>query len=382
MTADLIPQAESIHLYLTDASSDKEYTLALVEKANGWVVDYTFGARGSKLRPGTKTPSPLPFKEAKAEYDKVLKGQKKKGYTTDESGEVFSDDTVMAARVTGMLPQLLNTVSQDDTATVEAMINSDDWLAQEKHNGERRMMQSAAGAIVGANKMGLAITLPAALSEAITGVKAQSLVVDGEDMQGKHVMVFDLLELNGKSLRNKPYKDRLIALETLMQESPEAAKTLRVVTTAHTAAEKRALMNQVRNDKGEGVVFKRKDAKYEADRPASGGPQIKVKFLETATVRVAKISRGKSSVYIEAREKDGTSRALGKLTIPTNIPMPAVGDLLEVEYLYVVEGGGMVQSTYEKSRNDQSWEKDCGVEKLKQVESKAAAKPKRVRAPG
>lgn len=380
MTTDLLPQAEAIHLYLTDAKSDKEYTAALAESKGGWVVNYTFGARGSKLRPGTKTATPLPFIEAKAEYDKLLKGQKKKGYTTDKSGEVFSDNTEMAARVTGLLPQLLNRVSQDDTASVEAMIESDAWIAQEKHNGERRMIQCSPAGSVGGNKMGLAITLSPALAKAAQVLGTRSVVVDGEDMQGTHLMVFDLLELDGEDLRQKPYVGRLAKLEALLKVNPEIADVFRVVSTAHTALDKRAMMAQVKADKGEGVVFKRKDAKYEPNRPASSGPQIKVKFVEMATVRVARVSTGKRSVEIEVRENDGTARAVGKVAIPEKVKVPAVGDLIEVEYLYAVEGGSLVQAGYEKVRNDQTWEADCGVDKLKEVASKAA-KPKRPRSP-
>lgn len=378
MTDALQPQAEAIHLYLTDASSDKEYTLALAEKDGGWVVNYSFGARGSKLRPGTKTPTPLPFAAAKKEYDSVLKGLKKKGYTTATDGKVFSDDTALAARVTGLLPQLLNPVSRDDTVSVGAMVQSDDWVAQEKHNGERRMIQRTAAALVGGNRQGLAIELSPPIAAAVAALNATSVILDGEDMQGTHMMVFDLLEIDGKDLRAQPYRQRVQALEALLASSPAAAPALRVVGTARDARAKQALMDDVLAAKGEGVVFKRLNARYEANRPNSGGPQIKVKFVEQATVRVAKVSTGKRSVEIEMREADGTTRAVGKVTVPPSVAIPAIGALIEVEYLYAVKGGALVQPVYEKARPDQTWD-GCGVEQLKEVESKA--KPKSARRP-
>lgn len=376
MANELTPVAESVHLYLTDATSDKEYTMSLEEKGDGWVFNYAFGARGSKLKAGTKTPTPVDYATAKKEYDKQLKGQLKKRYTTNKDGQTLADNPD-AERYTDLLPQLLNPVSQDDAASVEDMLAGSDWVMQEKHNGERRMIHvSGTGNMTGANKQGLAIKLGEGQQAAMRDLGERIVggcVIDGEDM-GDHLVIFDLLELNGVNLRKQPYEARLAALEELLDKTTDTS-VLRLIKTSRTSSEKRAMMAEVRGRHGEGVVFKQKKAGYEPNRPASLGPQIKVKFLETATVRVAAISATKRSVEVEVRLPDGTARAMGKVSIPASDAIPKVGDLIEVEYLYVVKDGSFTQPTYEKPRRDQTWEFNCGVEQLKEVASRAKPKP-------
>lgn len=82
---------------------------------------------------------------------------------------------------------------------------------------------------------------------------------------------------------------------------------IEVVPLAVTASEKQMLWNKVKLEGGEGIVFKKLDAPYTADRPASGGPQLKCKFWESATCIVTAINT-KRSVQIAATEADGIYR--------------------------------------------------------------------------
>ena len=43
---------------------------------------------------------------------------------------------------------------------------------------------------------------------------------------------------------------------------------------------------------------------------------------------------------------------MGKVTIPPNYDVPAIGDLVEVRYLYAYRGGAVYQPTYLGKRND------------------------------
>lgn len=63
---------QTVHLACQEGKSDKVYDLSLVQKNGGWVVNFAYGRRGSTLRPGTKTATPLPHESALKVYEKTL----------------------------------------------------------------------------------------------------------------------------------------------------------------------------------------------------------------------------------------------------------------------------------------------------------------------
>lgn len=346
------PTPEAVHasLFYQQGSSDKEYRMHLVPQDGGWVVNYEFGRRGSALRPGTKTATPLEYEAARALYDKVLKGQLREGYTPTEGGEAYQD-TQREPRSTGVVPQLLNPV---DDLQAEGWITDPGAVAQEKYDGERRPIHKKAGVVQGINLSGLTVALPVSLEAAAQSFGQKDWLIDTEDM-GDHVWVFDLLEFNGEDLRPLPQAKRLEKLTALFADHPafqEATSPFRLAPTARTLEEKRALVAHVRAKKGEGVVFKKSDAPYTPGRPNSGGTQVKLKFFEAATVRVVQGRGTRRSVAFEGQNTDGSWVPLGNVTIPPNKAIPAPGTLIEVRYLYAYPGGSLYQPTYLKPRTD------------------------------
>ena len=144
---------------------------------------------------------------------------------------------------------------------------------------------------------------------------------------------------------------------------------MELVKLAFTSAEKQALFNRVRLSAGEGVVLKKLDSVHSPDRPATGGDQLKAKFWETATVVVTGINATKRSVQVAATDCHGTVEVpVGNVTIPPNKEVPAVGDLVEVRYLYFFpNGGSLYQPQYLYVRKDAD-RQDCDICKLKVVQ--------------
>lgn len=58
---------------------------------------------------------------------------------------------------------------------------------------------------------------------------------------------------------------------------------------------------------------------------------------------------------------------VGNVTIPANYPIPAVGSLVEVKYLYFFPGGSLYQPQYLGVRSDAD-RGDCDIAKLKAVQ--------------
>lgn len=358
---------ESVSLRLKNGGSDKAYNAELVEGENGtWLVNFSYGKYGSSLRTGTKTKSPLPYDKAKKVYDDLVQSKTSKGYTPDGSGIAFTG-TENAGRVTGYLPQLLNTASQEDIKALVAGAPGA-WVAQEKHDGERRGLKVEGGKIVASNRKGLEVPVRTEFEDAVAKIVAHGLSdfeLDCEDMGGS-LVPFDILSIEGQDLRKEPFKTRLEKLYTFicLAKKAEVDHIFRE-TPSHimeSPEQVDEMVDRFRKMKAEGLVFKLLTAPYEPGKPNSGGSQLKLKFTNDITVRVAGHVEGKSSVQMEILE-DGKWVNVGKVTIPSSFCLPAVGALIDVEYLYAYKGGALFQPVYRAERTDYDAE-ECTADKL------------------
>ncbi len=127
--------------------------------------------------------------------------------------------------------------------------------------------------------------------------------------------------------------------------------SIRYAETVTTKTQKLAMLNRLRQERKEGIVFKRNTAHYVPGRPASGGDQLKLKFTATASCIVAGANGSRRSVKLELL--DGRRRiGVGNVTIPANQLIPAVNQIVEVRYLYANPGGSLYQPVYLGKRDD------------------------------
>lgn len=351
---------EQVSLYFAQDGSDKVYHAQLVEKGDAaYVVNAQYGRRGSTLQNITKTASPVDYKRAKKIYDKLISEKRGKGYTEGKEGTPFQG-TDKAGRVSGLIPQLLNPVTE---AEAQALILDNDYVAQEKIDGERRMLKREREAAVGVNRKGLVVALPQPLADAAAKIYTPThFVLDGEAV-GDILYVFDTLESSRIDLTAMPYIERYRRAEAIVQAINSAA--IRLVPLAVTTAEKAALYKRIKEEGGEGVVFKDKHAPYTTGRPASGGAQRKFKFVETASCIVRSTTEGKRSVSLSLLDAAGRTVDIGNVTIPPNFDIPKAGTIVEVRYLYAnPNGGSLYQPVYLGPRSDIEREA-CKVSQLK-----------------
>jgi bifunctional non-homologous end joining protein LigD len=331
-------------LFFKEGSSDKVYQCSILEKGDGFVVDFAFGRRGSTFQTGTKTASPIPYDKARAIFDKLVKEKEAKGYTPGEDGTPYKA-TDKEERATGVFPQLLNPVDEDEA---KRLINDDNFLAQEKYDGKRMMLRlDSSGKVTAINRKGLECGFPAEFGVEVAAIGRECLI-DGEAV-GETFHAFDILEADGKDLRHLPYTRRHAELSYLLV-SPRLAH-IRLVQSAATVIEKADLLKVVEGKNREGVVFKRKDAAYKAGRPASGGSQFKFKLVASATCLVAKVNGSKRSVALQLSD-GGKMVDVGNCTITPNHEVPRPGAVVEVRYLYANRGGSLYQPVYAGERDD------------------------------
>ena len=333
---------KSIALFYAEGSSDKVYHASIEAKASGYVVNFAYGRRGSTLQTGSKTQEPVALDKAEKIYAKIVAEKMGKGYTPREGAVAFTG-TDNAGRVSGITPQLLNEVSDADA---QALILNDDYVAQEKMNGERRMTKDGEGV----NRKGLLVPLPAAIAAEVKRVLPDG-EFDGEQI-GDVLHVFDLLRVNGNDLRSKSTDERSVALANLFDAANvQPSAVIRYVPVARSTSEKRALFDRIKENEGEGIVFKLRHAPYTPGRPNSGGTQLKNKFYETASVIVVGHNEQRS-VRAAVLDQAGTEVDVGNITIPSRDPIPAIGAVVEVKYLYAYKGGALYQSSYIGPRHD------------------------------
>jgi len=340
-------------LYFKDGGSDKVYQAEILQNPNGlYLVNFAYGRRGGALKAGTKTNAPVSLVEAEKIFEGLLKSKTSKGYTPGADGKPFQS-TDNEARVTGLVPQLLNTI---ELVEVQKLLDDPDFIMQEKHDGRRTIIQTKAGTVTGANKKGLEIAVTKEVEA--SALASGEATVDGEWM-GATLEVFDILELAGQDLRALPYSKRLAILEDTI---PETGLVIRRVKTARTTAEKKELFKLLQATNKEGVVFKNINAPVHPGRPASGGNQLKYKFYAENSFQVSKVNQTRS-VGIQVFEGDKAVQ-VGNVTIPPNMDIPKVGDILEVTYLYAFPGGSIFQPKNPKVRTDAD-ASDCQLSKLK-----------------
>jgi bifunctional non-homologous end joining protein LigD len=228
------------------------------------------------------------------------------------------------------------------------------------------MVRKQGDTITGINRRGLVVAIPDAIREAFEHIPFDVLI-DGEAV-GDTLHAFDLLEVKGNCFRHRRYIDRFSGLIMVI---PTNIPALRWVSTSIDPNDKVEIYEELRSTNREGVVFKEVDAPYSPGRPNSGGPQLKFKFVESASFIVTGINL-KRSVTLGLYDGDKLVSA-GNVTIPPNHAIPQVGNVVDARYLYALkQSGSIYQPVYLGVRTDIP-ASECVVEQLKYKSEPATA---------
>jgi bifunctional non-homologous end joining protein LigD len=344
---------EQITLYYRQGSSDKVYQASIEPKDGGYVVAFAYGRRGATLTTGTKTQAPVSYDEAKRLYDKLVAEKTAKGYTPGVDGTPYQHT---AKASTGIHCQLLNPIEEDQ---VERLLAEPAWWLQEKFDGRRLLIRKQGDTITGINRLGLAVALPQTLLADAANCR-EDFILDGEAI-GDTLHAFEALLIGDDEVGGLRYGERYLRLMNLLASFQHP--NIRLVETAFLPKNKAEMYARLRERKAEGVVFKHTNAPYLAGRPASGGDQLKYKFVETASFIVGKVN-AKRSVSLLLFTGDKITAA-GNVTIPPNHDVPVTGQVVECRYLYAFpESGCIYQPVYLGKREDIRAE-ECTTAQLK-----------------
>jgi bifunctional non-homologous end joining protein LigD len=354
---------ESISLFYKEGNSDKVYQAQLLQQGTEWVVNFQYGRRGSTLATGTKTNSPT-YQIAKDAYDKLIRSKMAKGYTEDSSGTVYSS-VLTQAQATGIFPQLLNHIEEDE---VDKYLDDDNWMMQPKIDGKRILIRFDGSRLEPINRRGLTCAIPEVILQALApisinkGSKYDSWIIDGECV-GDIYHAFDLLEMNGLEYKSETAKTRYERLCYTLHSIVKNSNNVVTIENAIGYQEKRSLFRLLKATNQEGVVFKNIYSQYKPGRPNKLGDQLKYKFVATASVFVTHIN-DKRSFGMGVYEKGVQVISIGNCTVPPNHKLPKVGDICEVKYLYAYKNGSLYQPVYLGIRDDVI-HRACTIKQLK-----------------
>lgn len=360
---NLTTPIQSASLFYREGSSDKVYHAAIEAKDDGYIVSFSYGRRGSTLSTGAKTDDPLPLETATRVFDKLVKSKLAKGYQYSEQPGTAYQQSGGEGQDSGVRCQLLNAVEEAD---LQVLLTNRSHCLQEKFDGRRMLIRKRGGTVTGINRRGLVIAIPEPIRAEAAAIP-HDFLIDGEAV-GERLHAFDLLELDGADQRSVRYLDRVVRLQTLL---PGKSPVIRPVDTYLAPSDKLRVFEELKANHSEGVVLKENGAPYSPGRPNSGGPQLKFKFVESASFVVTGIN-ARRSVSLGLYDGD-TLVPAGNVTIPPNHRIPETGEVCEVRYLYAFKESGSIYQPVYIGRRDDIPPSECVVEQLKYKNEQASA---------
>jgi bifunctional non-homologous end joining protein LigD len=362
---------KAVSLSFREGSSDKLYNAALVQEDDGThTVHVEWGRRGLTLQQGTKAER-TSLEVATKAFDKVVKEKTGKNYKEVPGADgkttlVGAEKTGGREKLDGPTAQLLNPVEEDEA---ERLILNEKWVAQRKYDGVRIRAHLDPHEIRFTNRKGQITSVMKEIEESLTECGPRPMLLDGEiapTEKGSAYWVFDLLAIHGDdNISRSGYTKRH---KTLVDLAATLGPSVKVAPVYVTTSEKRELVDRLKAERAEGVVFKLASAPYTPGRPASGGSQLKLKFTKTADVIITKWD-GKA--FRMAVYDGGKPREIGKVYTGTTEDDRAdlkaeikKGQVVaEVRYLYATDGDVLFQPVFVRRRTDKNSE-ECLLSQL------------------
>jgi predicted DNA-binding WGR domain protein len=355
-------------LHNTTGSSDKLYVVQVQQDTGPAGTEYLavgyYGRRGATLSRAEKYKG-TSRTSADAAASRLEREKRKDGYLDYSGGSSIpgmpsgapafggpattspAAAPAASAAPVGPVPMLAEDVR--DEAHLEELILDPAWAFQKKFDGERVPTSVRRKAMQGFNRKGAARGLTSGAESLLKKLIARPDFADEREAQldgelmGDDYVVYDALILRDNDVRQLPYYERYSMLEVLLADQPQL-----LAETAWSEDEKRAMLERARKEGWEGIIARHIDQNY-----VNGRTQwlLRFKLWATVTCRVL-TANAKRSIQVALREADGSEEFAGNVTVPVNQDMPQPDDLVEVRYLYALDGGSLYQPTLLQIRND------------------------------
>jgi ATP-dependent DNA ligase len=223
------------------------------------------------------------------------------------------------------------------------------FVWQEKHNGDRRLIEKKDGVVKDYNRRGeTGKGLPDAVRDAIRNHPLPSFIIDVELVKDK-IFVFDMLSFGDNDIMPLPYRERLKML-SLAFKSYEPV--IYVIWTAWTREEKENLEKYLHSIRAEGFVIKDLEAPYRPSVSSSQRWNWRRKFIKTCDcVVIGPSPKGHESVRVGLFDDQGKLYDIGGISLIGKEKL-TTGDIVEVKYLWASRNNHINQPRLVHKRTD------------------------------
>lgn len=250
-----------------------------------------------------------------------------------------------------MKAQLATTV--DNLRLAKIYVQSPDWWAEQKIDGQRFIVRVANGNVRAFNRKGVEMTIPQpVLADFSDGTfDSKRWTFDGELLDGE-LYIFDLLEAV-EDYCDMPYQKRREKLENIFSLwTPDHCHLLPVAKTEEQKAE---LVISLVRERAEGAMFKQRSACYVPGKRVDAVKKMKI--VETADVVVMELQREGKPLAVTV----GMMSPAGELVEVCGCKVPEavaatleVNDVIEVRYLYATKDNKLTQPVFLRVRTDKT----------------------------
>jgi predicted DNA-binding WGR domain protein len=245
-------------------------------------------------------------------------------------------------------PMLAETVAPE---RLESLLSDDRYVAQLKLDGDRFVVEVVDGVVQVFNRQGVPKTSNVAESvlAPLRQLSEGRWVFDGEII-GRKLWLFDLLDAGGQLAPDAAFRDRHVALTTVLETLNPDQASIGLLGYAFGTAAKRELLATAQADNREGIILRDADAAYAPGRRSSG--LLRVKFVREVDAHVVEIatSTGKQNAALAVYDDHGGAVAIGRVSTIGKGTIK-VGDVVEVRFLYTV-GDRLYQPRIVRVRTD------------------------------
>jgi bifunctional non-homologous end joining protein LigD len=348
---------KSAALAKREGSSDKTYTIALIDEGGGFRVYAEWGRRGAAQQSGNKYEG-ADQSEAEKLFDKVLNEKLKGGYKpydglsflsrmggSAEAPKVLISPSAVREVIARVQPMKCGPVE-----SIRSFLLNDQWAMEQKFDGKRRLLLRKGGVLTVTNSSGQQTNVLPELEEFVLRLPVDDFELDIEDeVVGGGAVALDLLGYKGQSIDRLGYDHRRSALEAFFKECRISDAQLRLACSTIGSSDKRKMVERLHEENAEGAILKDRLAVYYGGE-AGREHWKKFKFVVTSTFIVEKVNAKRS---VQLAVLNGLQRvAIGNCTIPPGVTVKA-NDLVEVSYLYARRGGCLIQPTNLRNRSDE-----------------------------
>jgi len=239
-------------------------------------------------------------------------------------------------------------------AIIKRLTFDSGWVFQEKHNGDRRLIERQGSVVRDYNRNGEpGKGLPSSVRAAVLAHPMYRFIIDVELVRDK-IYIFDLLYYGDDAFVSQPYSYR----EATVHAQFSGFDHIIPVKSARTPEEKVVLIKHLKDANAEGFVAKELRAPY---RPADNNRRYNYRYKFWKILDAVVI--GDSTKRVEGKLRDsvrlGCFDANGRLKDICGSTKKSAfvlnpGDVIELKYLYGTGTLDVVQPTILRKRTDKA----------------------------